>query len=96
VAEADQLAVDAPVAPAGTLLGHPYHQRPEGWCDGWSAGVSSRVGPAPGDELGVPAQQGSGETSRSRRRSTGRSRLSARSTQLSLTRAWCRRSTATS
>jgi len=60
VAEADQLAVDAAVAPVGILSGHPQHQRPDRWCDGWSAGVSPRVGPVAGDHLGVPAQQGSG------------------------------------
>jgi len=37
-----------------------HNQRPDRWCDGWSARVSSRVGPAAGHELGVPAQQGSG------------------------------------
>ena len=58
VAEADQLAVDASVAPAWVLPGHPQHQRPHGLCDGRTAGLSSRVGPAAGDELGVPAQQG--------------------------------------
>ena len=62
VADADQLAVDPSVAPAGIFLGHGQHQRPEGWCDRWSTGVSSRVGPAVGHQLGVPAQQGRGET----------------------------------
>ena len=36
-----------------------------------------RIGPAVGDQLGVPARRVLGDTSRSRRRSTGRSRLSA-------------------
>jgi hypothetical protein len=60
MAEADELAVDAALAPAGILLGHPQHERPHGLSDGWSAGVSSWVGPAAGHELGVPAEQGSG------------------------------------
>ena len=60
MAEADQLALDAAAAPAGILPGHPQHQRPHGLSDGWSAGVSSRVGPAAGHELGVPTEQGSG------------------------------------
>ena len=41
-------------------LGHLQHQRPDRLCDGRSAGVLSRVGPAAGNELGVPAQQGPG------------------------------------
>jgi hypothetical protein len=60
MAEADQLALDPSVAPAGILPGHAQHQRWEVWCGGWSVGVSLRVGPAAGHELGVPAQQGSG------------------------------------
>ena len=60
VAEADQLALDASVAPGGILPGHPQHQGPDGLRDGRSAWLSARVGPAAGDELGVPAQQGSG------------------------------------
>ena len=57
VAEADQLAVDASVAPRRVLPGHPQHQRPDRLRDGWSARLSSRVGPAAGDELGMPSQQ---------------------------------------
>ena len=60
MAEADQLALDASVAPAGILAGHPQHQGPDRRWGGWSAWSSVRVGPAAGDELGVPAQQGSG------------------------------------
>ena len=55
------LAIEwASVAPAGILAGHPQHQGPDRRCGGWSAWSSARVGPAAGDELGVPAQQGSG------------------------------------
>jgi hypothetical protein len=60
MAEPDELAVDAAVAPPWVLSGHPQHQRPQGLRDGWSAGLSSRIGPAAGDQLGVPAQQGPG------------------------------------
>ena len=60
MAESDQLAVNSSVAPAGILAGHPQHQVPDRRCGGWSAWSSVRVGPAAGDELGVPAQQGSG------------------------------------
>jgi hypothetical protein len=60
MAEADQLALDSSVAPAGILAGHPQHQRSDRRRGGWSAWSSVRVGPAAGDELGVPAQQGSG------------------------------------
>ena len=52
VAEADQLTVDAAVAPAWVLSGQPQYLR-----GGWSAGLSSRVGPAAGHELGMPSQQ---------------------------------------
>ena len=37
MAEADQLALDASVAPAGILAGHPQHQGPDRRCGGWSA-----------------------------------------------------------
>ena len=60
MAEADQLALDSSVAPGGILAGHLQHQGSDLRCGGWSAWSSVRVGPAVGDELGVPAQQGSG------------------------------------
>src|SRR3954453_8618589 len=60
MAEADQLALDASVAPAGILAGHLQHKGPDRWWDGWSAWLSVRVGPASGNEVGVPPQQGSG------------------------------------
>jgi hypothetical protein len=60
VAETDQLAQDASVAPGRVLPGHPQYRRPHGCCDGRAAGLSARVGPAAGDQLGVPAQQGPG------------------------------------
>jgi len=60
VAEADQLALDSFVAPAGILAGHPQYQGPDRRFNARSAWSSMRVGPAPGNELGVPAQQGSG------------------------------------
>jgi hypothetical protein len=60
VTETDQLAQDASVAPGRVLPGHPQYRRPHGCCDGRAAGLSARVGPAAGDQLGVPAQQGPG------------------------------------
>ena len=100
MAEADQLALDAPVAPAGILAGHPQYQRPDGRCDRWSAWSSVRVGPAVGDELGVPTQQRSGVTSRSWRGGAGSSLPSAlsiaRSSHVGVGRGLVRRSTATS
>ena len=60
VAESDELALDASVAPGGILPGHPQHQGPDRLWGGWAAWLSSWVGPAAGDEVGVPAQQGSG------------------------------------
>ena len=58
VAEADELAVDASVAPGRVLAGHPQHQGADA-AAGWVGGrLPSRVGPAAGDQLGVPAQQG--------------------------------------
>jgi len=60
MAEADQLTLNPSVAPAGVLTGHPQHEGPDRRCGGWSAWSSARVGPAAGDELGVPAQQRSG------------------------------------
>jgi hypothetical protein len=59
VAESDQFALNASVAPVRVLVGHPQHQGAEGLWGGWTAGLSSWVGPAAGDEVGVPAQQGS-------------------------------------
>ena len=60
MAEADQLALDSSVAPAGILAGHPQHEGPDRRRGGWPAWSSAQVGPAAGDELGVPAQQRSG------------------------------------
>ena len=37
MAESDQLALDASVAPAGILAGHPQHEGPDRRCGGWSA-----------------------------------------------------------
>jgi hypothetical protein len=60
MAESDQLTLDPSVAPAGILAGHLQHEVPDRRCGGWSAWSSVRVGPTAGDELVVPAQQGSG------------------------------------
>jgi hypothetical protein len=60
VAESDELAVDASVAPGRVLASHAQHQGPDRLWGGWAAWLASRVGPAAADEVGVPAQQGSG------------------------------------
>jgi hypothetical protein len=60
MAESDQLALDSPVALAGIVAGHLHHQGPDRRRDWRSAWLSARVGPAAGNELGVPTQQGSG------------------------------------
>jgi hypothetical protein len=59
MAEANQLALDPSVTPGRILAGHAQHQGPDGLRDGWTTRLSSRVGPAVDDEVGVPAQQGS-------------------------------------
>ena len=60
MAEADQLALNPSVAPAGILAGHPQHQGPDRLWGGWAAWSSARVGPVASNEVGVPTQQGSG------------------------------------
>jgi hypothetical protein len=60
VAEADQLALDASIAPTRVLPGHPQHQRPNVLRNGRTARLLSRVGPAVRDQLSMPAQQRSG------------------------------------
>ena len=60
MSEADRLALNPSVAPRVILSGHPQHQSPDRQCGGWAARSSSWVGPATGDEVGVPAQQRSG------------------------------------
>jgi hypothetical protein len=60
MAESDQLALDPSISPAGILVGHAEHEVADRRRGGWSAWSSVRVGPAAGDELGVPAQQRSG------------------------------------
>jgi hypothetical protein len=60
VAESDQLALYPSIPPSGILAGHAQHQGPDRRWRGWSAWSSVRVGPAAGDELGVPAQQRAG------------------------------------
>jgi hypothetical protein len=57
VPESDELALNASVTPGWILLGHLEHQGSDGRWGGWSAWLSSWVGPVAGDEVGVPAQQ---------------------------------------
>ena len=97
VAEAGELAVDAAVPPGGILGGQADDEAAEAGGDGGSAGPDRLGGPAAGDQLAVPAQDGAGVTSSARRRGAGSSRvraaIRARSAQLSLGRLVCRRST---
>ena len=51
-----QHAVDASVAPGWVLASHPQHQGPDRLWGGRATWLSSRVGPAAGDEVGMPAQ----------------------------------------
>jgi hypothetical protein len=98
--ESDQLALDASIAPARILAGYPQREGPDRRCGGWSAWRSVQIGPAAGDELGVPAQQGSRRHEPQLAQWVGSSLLSAlstaRSSQVSVGRALVRRSTATS
>ena len=55
-----RLTAHTAVAPGRVLAGQPQHQRSDGFRGGWAAGLSSRIGPAARDQVGVPAQQGSG------------------------------------
>ena len=104
VSQADQFAVDAPVAPAQVVPGHFQHQRP-GPRDPGLPGDGARIRPVPPDQAGVPAQQGPRETvSRSWRSCLrGTSRASAARTARSAhhsrgvltwrrsTATWCRK-----
>ena len=61
VAEADEFAVDTPVAP-GRVLGIETEDQSTklGWC-GWSTGSGLWwLGPVAGDEATVPAEHGGG------------------------------------
>jgi hypothetical protein len=60
-------------SPSGILSGYPQHQGADRRCGGWSAWASARVGPAAGNELGVPAQERPGDTSRNWRSEGGSS-----------------------
>jgi hypothetical protein len=60
VAKADEFNVDASVAPGRVLPSHSQHQGSDRLWGGWAAWLSLGVGPAAGDEVGVPAQKGSG------------------------------------
>ena len=71
-------------SPRWVLLGHPQHQGPDR--RGMAGGLrSSRMGPAVRDQVGVPAQQGSGQNGAHRRgRSLSGAPSTARSSQVSL------------
>jgi hypothetical protein len=57
MAESNQLTLDSSVTPSGILSGQAQHEGSDMRVGGWPAWPSVRVGPAAGDELGVPAQQ---------------------------------------
>ena len=56
VAQSDQLTLDPPVSPARVLRGQPEHQVPDRLPGAWPSWSAARVGPAPGDQVAVPAQ----------------------------------------
>ena len=58
VAEAGEFAVDASVSPGGVLGGQADDQGAQAGGDGRSTGSDGLGGPAAGDELAVPAQDG--------------------------------------
>ena len=60
VAQADQLAVNAPVSPARVIPRHLQHQRPHGRGSPGPPRVLARTGPATPDQAGVPAPHGPG------------------------------------
>ena len=55
VAELEQFALDALVAPGLVLAGHPFDQRDDRWVEGWATGAV-RVGPLLGHQATVPPQ----------------------------------------
>ena len=58
VAEAGEFAVDASISPGGVLGGQAHDQGTQAGGDGWSTGPDGLGGPAAGDQLAVPAQDG--------------------------------------
>ena len=58
VAEAGEFAVDASVSPGGVLGGQAEDQGAQAGGDGGSTGSGGLGGPAAGDQLAVPAQDG--------------------------------------
>jgi len=65
-AEAEELAVDALVAPPGILVGEADDQLLDVAVQEWPAGLAVRVGPGTGDQSSVPAQQGLGRDEEAR------------------------------
>jgi len=57
MAEPDQFALHAPVAPGGVLGGHAHHEVLDGCCGGWTSGSAAcGVVPLSGDQPAVPGQ----------------------------------------
>ena len=55
MAELEQFALDALVAPGLVLAGQPFDQRDDRWVEGWAT-AAVRVGPFLGHQAAVPAQ----------------------------------------
>jgi hypothetical protein len=55
MAEAEQFALDALVAPAGIVSGHLFDQGDDGRVDGWAAGTAG-ICPVSGDQPPVPTE----------------------------------------
>jgi hypothetical protein len=60
VAEADEFAVDAPVAPRRVLRCQPDNETPDLGCGGWPSGSSGGLCPVAGDASSVTSRQGVG------------------------------------
>jgi hypothetical protein len=98
VAEPGELAMDPSISPGGVLGGQTNDQRANAGGDRRSTGPCGLGGPAAGDQLSVPAQDGGWRDQQPEALGVGSSRVSAairaRSAQVSLGRLVCRRSTA--
>jgi len=60
VSQPGQLAVDTPISPAWVIPRHLQHERPDGLSRGLPSWSAVGAGPFPPDQVGVPAQQGTG------------------------------------
>ena len=58
VAQAGQLALNAPTTPGRVVPGQPQHQLAHLSRDRWTTRTPPRIGPPPRDQVAMPAQQG--------------------------------------